>query len=66
VKIRDFLPVLLLAFVFMITVAVAQEDVTPIEDEEVIIEEEVPAQEEIIIEEAPAPTALRHESHPRN
>jgi len=65
VKIRDFLPVLLLAFVFMITVAVAQEDVTLIEDEEVIIEEDedeeviieedVPAQEEVIIEEAPAP-----------
>jgi len=60
VKIRDFLPVLLLAFVFMITIAVAQEDViiedetTPVE-EEVIIEEEIPAQEEVIIEETPAP-----------
>ena len=57
-KIRDFLPVLLLAFVFMITVAVAQEDViiedetTPVE-EEVIIEEEVPApaEEEMMEEE---------------
>jgi len=61
VKIRDFLPVLLLAFVFMITVAVAQEDVTPIEDEEIIIEEEVPAQEEVIIEEAPAEEEMMEE-----
>jgi len=54
VKIKGFLPVLLLAFVFMITVAFAQEDVI-IEEEETIEEEviieEVPAQEEVIIEE---------------
>jgi len=54
VKIRNFLPVLLLAFVFMITVAFAQEDVI-IEEEETIEEEviieEVPAQEEVIMEE---------------
>ena len=53
-KIRNFLPVLLLAFVFMITVAFAQEDVI-IEEEETIEEEviieEVPAQEEVIMEE---------------
>jgi len=54
VKIKGFLPVLLLAFVFMITVAFAQEDVI-IEEEETIEEEviieEVPAQEEVIMEE---------------
>ena len=53
-KIKGFLPVLLLAFVFMITVAFAQEDVI-IEEEETIEEEviieEVPAQEEVIMEE---------------
>ena len=47
-KIRDFLPVLLLAFVFMITIAVAQEDV-------IIEDDTTPVEEEVIIEEAPAP-----------
>lgn len=58
-KIRDFLPVLILAAAIMALPAFAQEDVTPVEEvpeEEIIIEEEPveePAEEEIIIEEEP-------------
>ena len=52
-RIKNLLPVLLLAIVFLVSVAFAQEDViieeVPIEEE--VIEEEVPVEEEVIIEE---------------
>lgn len=54
-KTKDFLPVFLLAFVFLVSTAFAQEDVVPEEqtpaEEEIIIEEEAPVEQDVIIEE---------------